>query len=350
MTSALAAADRGDWVAESGRLTLGEFLTDWLDGRSRLRSATKRSYSSHVRIYLVPRLGQMKISALRPGHISSMLSDLRQTGHRGRPLSASTVQRVHATLRAALNHALRMGILTINPACLVELEPASRPVPRIWTPDELNLFLRSTRDDELHMLYRLVALTGLRRGEVVGLHWSEVDLESGTLRVVQQVVQLGSRSELSEPKTKAGRRVIKLDSATCDALRNHWDRQVALAAPGPSASTPVFSRSDGRTLSPEYVTRRFTRLSKAAGLPSIRFHDLRHGHASYALAAGVPIKVVQERLGHSSALITTDLYTHVLPAMHTAAAEQIAALLEDSDATTDTDPSEHTPLRAEDEP
>jgi len=345
LATALTAA-HGGYLADPGRLTVGDFLTEWLDGRSKLRPTTARAYASHVDVYLVPRLGHFRLAALQPTHITAMLKDLRKSGSRGRPLRPSTVQRIHATLRAALNNAVRRGLLHGNPARLVELEPAKRPIPRIWSSEELQLFLDHSRSDHLHVLFRLIAYTGLRRGEAVGLRWSEVDLDEGTLRVVRQRVQMGKRTEVSEPKTQAGRRIVNLDVATCTALRDHRASQLndtlhptdSLV----SGSASLFMHDDGSELKPDYVTRRFQSLAKSAGLPIVRLHDLRHAHASHGLAAGIPIKVMQDRLGHSSALITSDLYTHVLPAVHADAAERIAAALSRRAAAPDTDPRSAT--------
>ncbi len=350
LATALTAA-HGGYLADPGRQTVGAFLQEWLDGRNRLRPTTRRAYTSHLRVYLVPRLGHLKLAALQPGHITTMLRELRTAGDRGRPLSPATVQRIHATLRAGLNHAVRLGLLNTNPARLVELEPAKRPIPLIWTAEELQQFLDHTRDDHLHLLFRLIAYTGLRRGEAVGLHWSAVDLDAGTLRVIQQSVQLGSRTELSEPKTHAGRRIINLDKATCDALREHQVTQQRAASLSHSAQPlepgPVFVREDGNELKPDYVTRTFQRLAKSAGVPVIRVHDLRHAHASAGLAAGIPIKVMQDRLGHASAVITSDIYSHVFPAGRAEAAERIAAALSPTPQPSDTDPFDEPPTPEE---
>lgn len=347
--AAAVTAAHGGYLADPGRQTVGVFLQDWLDGRSKLRPTTRRAYASHLEMYLVPRLGHLKLAALQPGHITTMLREIRIAGSRGRPLQPATVQRIHATLRAGLTHAVRLGLLNSNPARLVELEPAKRPIPLIWSAEELQQFLEHTRGDHLHLLFRLIAYTGLRRGEAVGLHWPAVDLDAGTLRVVQQSVQLGSRTELSEPKTQAGRRIINLDKATCDALREHKVSQQRIASVSHSAQPPetgpVFVREDGQELKPDHVTRTFQRLAKSAGVPTIRVHDLRHTHASAGLAAGIAMKVMQDRLGHASAVITSDIYSHVLPAAQAEAAELIAAALSPTPKPGDTDPLDQPPTQ-----
>jgi integrase len=190
------------------------------------------------------------------------------------------------------------------------------------------------RDDRLFALYRLALATGMRRGEIVGLRWQDVDLDAARLAVVQQLVVVdGWRVEVSEPKTARGRRVLDLDPATVQALRAHRDVQIAERAfmgPDYEDNDLVFCREDGRALHPDKVSQAFTRLARAAGLPPIRFHDLRHTYATLALAAGEYPKVLSERLGHASAAFTLDTYAHVIPSMQQAAAERIAGVLDDA--------------------
>ncbi len=174
-------------------------------------------------------------------------------------------------------------------------------------------------------------VTGLRRGEAVGLRWEDVDLEGRCLFVVQQITEVRGRAVLGTPKTKRGTRLVPLDDATVDQLRDHREaQQLEKSAWGPAWNDHgfVFTREDGRHLRPEYVTRHFLTLASGAGLPVIRLHDLRHTNASLALAAGVELKVVSERLGHSTTTITADLYTHVHRAVGRAAADKIASVLE----------------------
>jgi integrase len=191
--------------------------------------------------------------------------------------------------------------------------------------------LTGIRDHELFPLLRLAATTGMRRGEVLGLRWRDVDLQRGVLQVVQQRVRGADALTYGPPKTSRGRRRIDLDPATVSALREHRRRQLEdrLAfGPGYIDADLVFARADGSPLDPDVVSRSFERLARRVGLTPIRFHDLRHTHATLALAAGIHPKVVQERLGHSSVSITLDLYSHAVPAMQADAASRIAAIVD----------------------
>ncbi len=198
--------------------------------------------------------------------------------------------------------------------------------------DLLPLHGRNADTDRLYALYHLIAFRGLRRGEAVGLPWSEVDLdpEAGSVTISRQIVQLGWATEQGEPKTASGARTIALDAQTVAVLRAHRARQAAERLQAGTAwlnTGLVFTREDGSAVHPDYVTRHFERLVKAADLPPIRLHDLRHGAATLALASGTHLKVVSEMLGHSTITITADTYTSVLPAVARAAAEATSALV-----------------------
>ena len=327
LTDALARLDRGTYV-EVGRQTVRDYLDDWLAGKARLRPTTARSYEAHLRLYLIPHLGHLRLTDLRTSDVERMYRAVRAE----RRLSAATVRRVHATLLSALNTAVRRHLIAVNVAAHVELPSATPPPVRVWSPEQVGRFLDHCADteDRLVALYHLVALRGLRRGEAVGLRWTDVNLDAGRLRVAQQVVQLGYAVAVGEPKTATGARTVSLDADTCGVLRAHRARQAAERLAWGAAyqdSGRVFTREDGAGLHPEYVSRHFAALARAAGLPPIRLHDLRHTAASLALAAGVPLKVVSDQLGHSSITITADTYTSVLPAVAHDAAERTAGLI-----------------------
>jgi integrase len=313
---------------EAHRITVEAYLGQWLDGKRGLRPSTRKSYQEHINLYLVPHLGRVRLRDLTATHIDSMISTIGSD--QTRRLSPTTIRRIHATLRAALNTAVRRQLLSVNPATQVELPPRRRTTVAVWTPTQLRDFLIAIQDDRLYPLYHLVALTGLRRGEAIGLRWSDLDLERHVLTVNQQVVQIDRVKHIGPPKTNAGQRVVPLDPGTAALLearraaqqveRDRWGA-------GWTETGHVFTSEDGSLLSPDYVTRHFRRLVKAAGLPELRLHGLRHTNASLGLAAGVAMKVVSERLGHSAIAVTADLYTHVVPVVAQQAANAIADLV-----------------------
>jgi integrase len=244
-------------------------------------------------------------------------------------------QRAFAALRAALNAAgpgqrpLRRHIAH-NPCDLVPL-PEWEPRPTvIWEPEELARFLGHAEPDSLGVLFRVLALCGLRRGEVIGLRWADLDLDAGTLRVEQQLVWRGREPVVERPKTRKSRREVGLDAGTVAALRAHKVQQAKdrlLAGSAWEDHDLVFCREDGSPVPPWEVGNRFKELCRAAQVPVIRLHDLRHTYVSLLDEAGVDVKVASELVGHSSTRITAEVYTHVRRARRADAAARVAALL-----------------------
>jgi integrase len=310
-------------------MTVGDYLEIWLAGKHALKPKTVSLYRSAIDLYLTPHLGHIGLLELRAHHLDRFYAAIA-IGIRGRPLNPSSIRRVHAALRSALNTAVKRRLIPYNPALHIELAPEIPHRPQPWTAEQCQMFLSKSREDWLSALYRLMIVTGLRRGEAIGLRWEDVDFESQCLFVTQQITDIRGKLVVGTPKTRRGRRAVPVDVVTVDLLREHRRVQDAERAAWGSASRHqglVFCREDGRPLRPEYVTRHFQALAMKAGLPSIRLHDLRHTNASLALAAGIDIKVVSERLGHSTMAVTADLYTHVVPSLGRDAAKRIAGLL-----------------------
>jgi integrase len=326
LQEALAREEAG--VADVHGLTVGAFLREWLEAKRALRDTTRRGYEIHLRLYLEPIIGAMRLADLRPHHIDMLYGDLLATPNNH--VTPSTIRSLHATLRSALNTAVKRRLIPWNPAQHVELPPRTRPTTQVWTPEQLGSFLDSIADHRLYAFFHLVAFAGLRRGEALGLAWDDVNFDRRVIRVRQQLVDAGRGAYLGPPKTRSGVRGVPLDAFTVDVLRSHRRHQDEERQQWDSAWADtglVFTREDGTQFRPEYLTHLFSNLVRAAGLPRIRLHDLRHTSASLALAAGIPIKVVSDRLGHSSTAITSDLYTHVIPVVAHEAADSLAALI-----------------------
>ena len=328
MASVAQQIDENRYV-EPRKLTLRDYLGEWLAGKGNLRPSTRRSYQRNIDKHLLPRIGDIPLSTLRGGQIERALREIRDD----RGIGPATTRRVFATLRVALNKAVRQGLIATNPCAAVELEGEveHRAPAHVWTPPQVRTFLAHVRDDRLYALYVLVVTTGLRRGEVIGLRWEDVDLDAGLILVQRSVVQIGGQVVEGVPKTRHSKRVVPLDSATTATLRAHKRRQLQerLIAGTAWQDTVgrVFTREDGRGLIPEYLSRIFKAHTRSAGVPVIRFHDLRHTTATLALAGGVAMRVVSDRLGHSTTAITSDLYTKVYDETAREAAEKIARLI-----------------------
>jgi integrase len=259
------------------------------------------------------------------GQLNKLYADLLARG-----LSPRSVQYTHVTAHKALADAVKWQLLARNVADSATAPRPQSKEPKTWTASDLRAFLDHVEGDRLYAAYLLAGSTGLRRGELLGLRWRDVDMTAGRLAVVQTLLQVNNKLAFGTPKTAKGRRSVALDTHTVDALRAHRRAQVAerLAwGPGYQDADLVFAREDGVLLHPDGFSRAFNRHAKAAALPVIRFHDLRHTHATLALQAGVHPKVVSERLGHATVSITLDTYSHAIPAMQEAAAQTVADLV-----------------------
>lgn len=334
LRASLTATGMGVRVQEQRRLTVAAYLEGWLARKKdtgRFRPSTALHTGHHVQHYWIPLLGQYRLADLTVDDVDRALTSLRRQNTRKRPLSASSVRRIHATLRSALNDAVRRRMIPYNPASLAELEPVRRPKVRPWEPAELGAFLDYAASHRLGVLFEVLAMTGLRRGEAVGLRWRDVDLDGGVLWVRQAVVQVDYQSVVGQPKTASGEdRRVDLDVATVGSLIAHrlqQDAEKAALGAAYQDNDLVFPREDGSCLKPEVVSRTFKDLVERAGVRRVRLHDLRHGQASIMLAAGVEMAVVSKRLGHSGIRITSDTYAHLLEGVGREAAEAAAALV-----------------------
>ena len=281
------------------------FLTGWLDGEAYLRPSTRASYRAHLTQYLIPAFGSLRLREVTAAGVERFARDLAARG-----LAPGTVRRVLSTLRSALSHAVRMGSIDANPARGIKVPSSRSRTGRTWTPEESAVFLARLGADGPGVLLRLALTTGMRRGELLGLRWSHVDPANGRLRVECSRVSVAGADVEGPPKSRNGTRTIYLDPVTTGLLRR-------LAIAGHPSSQPagglVFVHDDGRPMQPWWVTRHFTHVAAAAGLPQIRLHDLRHSSATLGLAAGESLKEVSARLGHAGIAITADIYAGVLP-------------------------------------
>jgi integrase len=309
--------------------SLGRFLTgQWLPAIERtVRATTFVNYQGHVQNHLVPRLGIVALNELSGTLINRVYSELLSGAQadKRRGLSPTTVRRIHATLHRALRDAVRWGLLSDNPAdrCDPPRTRADDVVEmRTWDVTQLREFLEMVRDDELFPVWHVLAMTGMRRGECLGIRRCDIDLDEGRIAVRQCLVAVGSEMRLSQPKTARARRVIALDRSTIDVLATH-----GASRDQGDGNGLVFTSGEGSFLHPNRVSKRFARLVAVSGLPRIRLHDLRHTHATIALRAGVHPKIVSERLGHATVSLTLDVYSHAVPHMQKEAALRIGDMV-----------------------
>ncbi len=249
-----------------------------------------------------------------------------------RPFGAATAQRVRATLRSSLAAAVKAGDVPRNVAALADVAKGSRPRVKVWEPEQLGEFLDAIAEDNerLYPMLHLAAFAGLRRGELCGLRWQDVDLEARTVDITWQRTAARHKVVESRPKTEESESMVDIDAGTAEVLNTWRKQQIAeRLAWGPAWQDTglVFTREDGSGIHPDFVTYKFEKLVLKHGMPRISLHKLRHLAASLQLAAGVDIAIVSKRLRHSSIKITNDTYGHMIGTIGRQAAEAAAALV-----------------------
>jgi integrase len=305
-------------LANDGRLTVGEFLIDWLAGKQ-VRPKTRASYQTWVMKHLIPSIGRIRLEKLQPQDVDSMVRAKLASG-----LTPQSVHHLRAVLRSALSQAVRYELASRNVAAISSPVNVPDHEMQVFTPDEARAFLEAVRGERLEALYSVVLALGLRQGEALGLRWEDVDLDGRRLIVANALQRVNGQLTLVPPKTRRSRRTIELPDTAATALRAHKLRQLEerLLAGGRWKDTGhIFTTTIGTPLDGPSVTKAFQRLLANAGLPRLRFHDLRHSCATLLLVQGVPARVIMEILGHSSIALTMNTYSHVMPSLKREAAD-----------------------------
>lgn len=317
--------NKGEYFEES-KDTVEEYLKEWLKNiKHNVAEGTYEFYKDIVERVLIPALGMIKIDKLNVLQIQNFLISKLTDGK----LSTTTVRHYYNVLNIALNQAKKWRLIQYNPCEAVEPPKASKAKIAVLKPDEAEFLLNYTKTSEFKVMYipLLLAITcGMRRGEVLGLQWGDVDLEEGLIRVTHNLTKVGKEIKMVIPKTDLSVRTIALLPTTIKELQYYkYNRKIIKL--NKDGYDYVCCWEDGSYLKPDYVTHTFKKLLKKCNLPSMRFHDLRHTHATLLLMQGVNVKVVSERLGHSKVDMTLDTYSHVLPEMQKEAALKLEEAL-----------------------
>jgi integrase len=305
---------------------LKQFLAAWLGGvRAHVRVRSYEAYRGAVERHVIPALGDIRLSKLTPQHVQQFLADRLGAG-----LHPRTVGFLRGTLAQALKQAVEWSMIPRNAAALVKSPKAPRTVIKPLTPEQAHALLDAAQGEPLEAMLQLTLTLGLRRGEVVGLMWEDIDFEKSQLSIRRTIGRARAGIIVQEPKTASSRRTLTLPSGLVAALRAHRKRQLEqrlLIGRDWHDTGYVFTTSIGTPLDPSDPGDDLDRLLRKAGLPHIRFHDLRHSAATFALIAGVHPKVVAEILGHTKVGMTLDVYSHLLPGMQADAASRVENLL-----------------------
>jgi integrase len=309
------AIQQNTWT-ENTSLTTGELLTRWYEevAAISLRPKTLESYESLLRNHIHPELGTIKLDAFRPEMLQRFYKQKLASG-----LSNRTVRYIHAIVHRTLDQAVRWGLVSRNVADFTNPPTPKRRQMKVYTPEQIKRFLATAQEDRLYPLWTLTLGCGLRRGEVLGLHWEDVDLERGVIHIRFAVQQINNIPTLTEVKTTSSRRSIPVPQFALTPLQE-LHSQV-------SGTGLVFHTRTGKPISPSNLVRSFKALLHRAELPNIRFHDLRHTTASLLLKANVHPKTVQTILGHSQISVTMDIYSHVMPGLQSEAIGKLDELM-----------------------
>ncbi|WP_018130970.1 site-specific integrase [Effusibacillus pohliae] len=306
---------------EPSKDTFAAFLDKWLDDKkSRVRLRTYEIYERTIRLHVKPHLGHIELGKLKPQHLREFYAKL-QSGDK--PLSNRYVSQIHTMIHDALETAVSWEYLPRNVADMVKAPKPEQKKFSVWTLEEVQRFLEVARHDRFYIAYLLAITTGMRQGEILALRWSDIDLPNGRLFVQRTTTQVRGTIEFGDPKSDSGKRMIALPHEVIGDLLKHkkdQDREKELMGDAYRDQDLVVARKNGDVVAQSLLREHFTKLIQKADLPYIRFHDLRHTHASLLLQQGVHPKIVSERLGHSKISITLDTYSHVLPGLQ----EQVA--------------------------
>jgi integrase len=317
---------KGTFVA-GPKITTAEWLERWLRdvAKPNVRPSTFRRYKDLTEQHIAPTVGRIPLERLTPADVRQLLNA------KSADLAPRTVHHIRAVLRTALHQAERDGLVTRNAAALAESPRVERQEMKAFTPEQARAFQQAIKGDPEEALYLVTLDAGLRQGEVLGLSWQDVDLAAGVVRVAHALQRVEGKLVLVEPKSNTSRRAIKLGGVAAQALREHHARQVA--EQDRVTWLPfglVFTGAHGLPLDGTALTKRFQGVLKAAGLPRMRFHDLRHSSASLLLSQHIPARVVMERLGHSTITLTMNTYSHVIAELNQEAADAIDRVLSTS--------------------
>ncbi|MBG9568203.1 site-specific integrase [Brevibacillus agri] len=312
--------------ANPKKMKFRDFLEQWLDDKqTKVKKGTLETYTWLTRTHIIPALGEVDIANLTPIMLQQHYNNLTKNS----VLSDENIRKVHILIKDALRKAERWGLINRNVAALVDSPKVSKKEIRVWDSDEVLKFLEVAKDSPYYMIFLLAVTTGMRKGEILGLQWKHINIPDGYLSVAQ-VYSKHEKKLVPGAKTKSGVRTVDLPDETVQALTKHKEQIEILKR----NAEDLFQDQDlvnctplGTPIDPSNVTRTFRQLIKKADLPVIRFHDLRHTHATLLLKQGVHPKIVAERLGHADTRMTLDTYSHLLPSMQKETAKNFGKML-----------------------
>ncbi|MBK8903068.1 MAG: site-specific integrase [Anaerolineaceae bacterium] len=276
-----------------------------------VKPATYTSYSFWIKTHIVPSIGHLKLKNLQPHHLQHLYSQKLDEG-----LSKRSVQYMHAIIRRALNQAVKQGILIRNPTNAVTAPKPQKKTFATLTVDQVRQFLKEVEGHRWYPIYVIAVMMGLRKGEILGLRWQDINFDNNTISVENVVLEINGKIHLGSPKTKKSKRTVAMPEYVANVLKKYRKDVGAI-------NGLIFQTSSGKPVSPRNLSRHYYQARESANIPKVRFHDLRHTAATLLLKENVHPKIVQEMLGHSSITLTLDTYSHVIPGIQKKAADKM---------------------------
>ena len=323
--------EKGYYV-DNDKITVYEWMEAWLETYivPTVSPTTLSGYRGMIKRYITPLIGHVQVQQLSTLAVQSWVNSLKVSPSSGKEMTAATVKHTYHVLKGAMDKAVVAGIISRSP-CQGIVLPKGRKKPAIvYTEQQIKELIQAAKGTEMELIIDMELCMGLRRGELLGLQWDDIDWVANTVHIHRNRVVVNGKSVLKDPKTEAGDRVIDIPVQLTQKLRKHQQQckknQLAMGA-AYTISDFIIVHPDGKPIYPEYVSQLLTKLQIKAGLPQCRFHDLRHLCASIMLKQGVPAKVAQERLGHADIQTTLNIYSHVLPSSAKEAADKIGELV-----------------------
>ena len=308
---ALVVADRErGLIKRPDQLSVGAAVDEWLEARRReLKPKTLAGYEHLVKKHLKPRIGGIRLQDLTVRDLARFQEGLEDDGY-----ATSTIKHLRVILNGTLDRAVMHEVLVRNPMDKLAFKGKPGEKREVWTPEQAAAFVRETREDYQAAALVFALMTGMRRGEVLGLKWDDLDFKKGTLRINRSLVTVNGSAQVSTPKTESSKRLLSLSPDTLAFLKEHWDRQItlALSKAGDWVETGyVFTNTSGEAWHPDSVRTTMHRVCRKAAIPVITIHGLRHTHTSLMARKGIPVEVISKRLGHAKISTTMDVYRHL---------------------------------------
>ena len=323
--------EHGEYIADNN-ITVSAWMQKWLEVYAipTVSPTTLVSYKGMNRRYIEPMIGHLQVQELNALAVQIWVNKLRESPISGKPLSAATIKHTYHVLRGAMDKAVQAGLIHRSPCAGIQLPKGEKKKPVIYDEMQIQQLLDFARGTEMELIIDLELCMGMRRGELLGLQWKDIDWDKNQIHIIRSRVAVDGKSVVKQPKTESGTRTVDVPEILMKKLRSHKVRcmeQKIRVGRRLLEEDFIIVHPDGKPIYPEYVSQLFTKLQKRANLPKCRFHDLRHLCASIMVKQGVEVKVAQERLGHKDITTTMNIYAHVLPGSAREAAEKTGQLV-----------------------